>query len=151
ARFGDATVTLDHSTVSFNRALDGDGGGLSNYGECDFTASVVATDSALGGNLALQGEGGAIYNSNGNACGPGGSANVTLAKTRVGQIGTSLNPNQAAYGGGIFNENGDGFSSLSLQPGTVVVHNRAVHDGGGVFECAGASLTIAPGVSVFLN
>jgi len=149
ARFGDATVTIDRSTVSFNRVTDGDGGGLSNYGECDDTASVVATNSAFGGNLALDGEGGAIYNSNGGCS--GGAATVTLAKTRIGQIGTSLNPNQARYGGGIFNENGDGFASLSVQPGSSIVHNRAIADGGGIFNCAGADLSIAPGVSILLN
>jgi fibronectin-binding autotransporter adhesin len=148
ASLGPASVTLDGSTVAFNRVTNGDGGGISNYGECNNTASLVATNSAFGGNLAKSGEGGAIYNSNGVACGSA-TALVTLSKTFVGQIGYTLNPNQARYGGGIFNENGDGFSSVSLQPGTNVVHNTASVNGGGVFNCGGASLSIVFAVLLF--
>ncbi len=52
AESGPATVSLDHTTVAFNRVLDGDGGGISNYGDCGNTASLLATSSAFGGNLA---------------------------------------------------------------------------------------------------
>src|SRR5262249_54202604 len=100
--------------------------------------------------LALSGEGGALYNTNGVACG-GEQANVTLASTFVGQTGTSINANRAAFGGGIFNENGDGFSSLSLQAGTRVVHNSASITGGVVFTSSPGALSASPGVVIFLN
>jgi predicted outer membrane repeat protein len=150
ASFGPASVSLDHSTVSFNKVTNGDGGGISNYGDCGHTASILATDSAFGGNLALSGQGGAIYNSNGN-CAGGDVALVTLSRTLVGQIGNSVNPNQASYGGGIFNEPGDGASDVSIQPGTHVVHNKASVTGGGLFNCSTATYSLLPGATVFLN
>jgi hypothetical protein len=149
AAFGPATVTLDHATVAFNRVTDGDGGGISNYGECSNTASLVATNSAFGGNLATEGEGGAIYNTNGAPCGTG-YALVTLSNTSVGRISGILNPDKARYGGGIFSENGDGSSNVTLQPGTAVAGNQASVNGGGVFNCGGSTLTIL-GAVLLLN
>jgi predicted outer membrane repeat protein len=152
AELGDATVTLDHSTVSFNRVTDGDGGGISNYGACFKTASLLATNSAFGGNLATEGEGGAIYNSNGvDGCATNGIALVTLSNTSVGRIQTTINPDKALYGGGIFSENGDGSSNVTLQAGTNVVANQASVNGGGVFNCGGSTLTMAPGALIILN
>jgi predicted outer membrane repeat protein len=152
AEFGDAKVSLDHSTVSFNKVIDGDGGGVSNYGACFKTASLLATNSAFGGNLATSGEGGVIYNSNGvDGCADNGTALVTLSKTSVGRIQHTLNPDRALYGGGIFSENGDGSSNVMLLPGTAVAGNQALVNGGGVFNCGGSALTVVPGALIFLN
>jgi hypothetical protein len=148
---GDAPVTLNQSTISFNNAVSGDGGGVSNYGSCGTTASITATGSWFGGNLALQGEGGAVYQSNGDGCGNGGTALLTLSKTQVGRINTTVNSDKARYGGGIFNEPGDGYSNVTLQSGANVVSNKASVDGGGVFNCGGATLSVAPGAVVISN
>jgi hypothetical protein len=65
--------------------------------------------------------------------------------TLSGGTQISLNdedPNLAEFGGGIFNENGDGTSSLTLKQGTAVTYNYASSDGGGIYNCGGASLFI---------
>ncbi len=151
ARDGDSPVTLNQSTISYNNALNGDGGGISNYGACNTTASITATGSWFGGNLALNGEGGAIYQSNGDGCGIPGTALVTLFKTQVGRINSTVNPDRARYGGGIFNESGDGYSNVTLQSGGNVVSNKASVDGGGVFNCGGAALSMHPVAIVMSN
>ena len=138
AESGDTAVTLDHSSVSFNTVTDGDGGGISNYGHCGNTATLNASLSSLLGNHATAGEGGAIYNSNGDIC-PEGQVHVTLSHV---QVGTSNGPNLAEYGAGIFNENGDGQSTVTLQQATAIVRNRASIDGGGVYNCPGAVLNV---------
>src|SRR4029077_9109237 len=92
------------------------------------------------------GEGGAIYNSNG-VCGTA-HAVVTLSST---QVGRGSAPNKAAYGGGIFNENGDGTSSVTLQQGTAVTRNIASTEGGGVFNCLPATLSVLTGAYVSSN
>jgi hypothetical protein len=148
AEFGDSSVTLDEeSYVSSNTVTDGDGGGVSNYGKCGNTASFSAAESFLLGNKATNGEGGAIYNSNGDTCGTGGAV-VTLSST---QVGRGSSPNRAIYGAGIFNENGDGTSSVTLQQATAVTRNIASVDGGGVFNCDPASLSILTGAFVASN
>jgi len=142
AACNDAPVTIDQSTFAFNVAQTGDGGGIANYGTCGYTASILITNSSFGGNLATKGEGGGIYNSNGGGCNTA-SATVTVANSNIGRVGYSINPNKAKYGAGIYNEPGDGFSSLSLQSKTLVAGNQASVNGGGVFNCGGASLTTA--------
>ena len=151
----DSAVLINNSTVAFNRATGSDldtdsgGGGYSQYGnECGFdtTASLVATNSSFGGNLAKSSVGGGIFNVN---LEPGGAALVTLEQSSVQRLPMSLNDNQAAYGGGMFNW-GDG-ANTTLQAGAHVIHNQASVNGGGVFDDCAATLTVAPGALIMFN
>src|SRR5207302_1092963 len=105
--------------------------------------------STLVGNLARQGLGGAIINLD-----QGGEADVSIASTTIGSTTPTrpytLNPNQAAFGGGIFNWAAAGPASVSLTAGTVVVGNQASVDGGGVFNADGATL-FTSGATILLN
>jgi hypothetical protein len=81
----------------------------------------------------------------------GAAVIATISQSQIGPP-NSLNPNRAVLGGGIYNDGTLGPASLSLRSGTVVAHNRATVDGGGV-DSAGpnASLSIAPGVVIPFN
>jgi predicted outer membrane repeat protein len=139
---GDTSVTLQDSIVSFNNAPggegDADGGGIANYGECGYTASVLATGTAFQGNLARNGEGGALYNATGTACPSEGTALVTIGRSPVSNGNSVTNQNQARYGGGIANEQDGGVASVMLQPGANVRGNRASVTGGGVYNDCGS-------------
>ena len=149
---GTASTTLTNSSVSFNRALgtefdtDSGGGGVSQYaGSCsDDLATLTATGSSLIGNLARPSVGGGIFNVSFD-----GTALVTLASTSVASGPPYLNPNQAEFGGGIFNW--DTNSNVTLQSGGNVLHNLATVDGGGVFNDCDATLNINPGAFIALN
>jgi predicted outer membrane repeat protein len=137
---GNASLSLDQSAVTFNLAKTGDGGGISNYADCGYTASITITGSALGDNLAPKGEGGALYNASGCTS---GAATVSVGGSSIGRIGNTAHPNRAVYGGGIFNEQDNGPASVSLQSSTTVANNQASSNGGGVLNCHGASLLVS--------
>ncbi len=147
---GDSSLTVSGSTVSFNSVSGPQsfGGGIGQIASAD-TANITITGSILVGNLARQGLGGAIGNLS-----TGGSANVSIASTTIGSTRLSppytLNPNQAQFGGGIFNGAFAGPASVSLSTGTVVVGNKASADGGGIFNADGATL-LSSGALVLLN
>jgi hypothetical protein len=149
AQYGDASLWIDGTTISYNSSKNGDGGGLGNYGANGNTASATVTGSTFGGNTARNGDGGAIYQSNGFSV-SGDTALLTLSNSYIGQVGHTLNPNIARHGGGIFNEPGDGTSSVSLQSHTNVVHNQATVNGGGLFNCSTATYLISMS-NVWLN
>jgi hypothetical protein len=170
SQLGDSPVTLQGSTVSFNNAQGGDGGGISNYGVCGWTASLLATGSIFQGNLAPNGDGGAVYNATGvlQVCirfvaGSGAgravagragvddssTALVTIAQSPVANGPNVVNSNQARYGGGFANEqDAYGIASMSLQPGTTVRGNKASVTGGGVWNNCGSFTSLA---QIFLN
>ena len=146
----DATLTIDHSTIAFNRALGSvappgqpsfGGAGIMNFSESGFTSSVVATHVTMTGNQSPAGYG-AIDNLNAG----GAAALVTLSQS-------FLAGNQAALGAGIYNDTFDpsGPASISLQAGTIITLNHASIDGGGVYNSATGNLQIAPGATVVLN
>jgi parallel beta-helix repeat protein len=153
----DATLTIDHSSVSFNRALAtpddypfNGGGGIFNFAEAGNTASLVATHLTMTGNLARTANGGAIHNLEFTAT----AATVTLAQSFIGPASGTLNGNQALLGGGIYNEaccGPGGPATVSLQAGTIIAHNQATIDGGGVYNDASGNLLIAPGVVFLFN
>ena len=148
----DATLTINNSTISFNRTLSSDpsfdgGGGIVNFAESGGTASMVATGLTMTGNTASTGRGGAIDNENVD----GAAALVTIAHSRIGPI-NGMNPNQASLGGGIYNNGSLGPAIISLQPGTIITHNQATLDGGGIYNAGAYSrLSIAPGVVILFN
>lgn len=156
---GDSQLTLNSSTIAFNRDVGGlgagyGGGGISNFVvdlvcyEC--TAAFTATDSKIYGNLATASAGGGIYNF---STPWGNSAVVTLRKTTVSSGPGFLNPNKALYGGGIYNAGhatpGDTFGGLVSLFSGAVVRNVAFVDGGGIYNTGGG--TIQPGGVVMLN
>ncbi len=147
--FADSPATLQGSAVSFNTARSGDGGGVANYGVCGFTASLLVTGSVFRGNNARNGDGGAIYNASGDhVCEPG-TALLTIADSGVTNARNNLNQNQAVYGGGIANEQDDGYSSTSIQGGAQITGNKATKTGGGVWNNCGSLLK--SGGNVLLN
>ena len=144
-------VTLNGSAVSLNRTTgsefdtDSGGGGYVQYADCTGdTASMVATGSTFVGNLARTSVGGGIFNVSYD-----GTALVTLASTNVASGPPYINPNQAKFGGGIFNW--DTNSNVTLQAGGNIIHNQATVTGGGVFNDCGATLTVAPGAFITMN
>lgn len=153
----DATLIIDHSSVSFNRSLAtpddypfNGGGGIFNFAEGDGnTASLVANHLTMTGNLT-QANGGAIHNLEFTAT----AATVTLSHSLIGSASGTLNGNQAVLGGGIYNEaccGPGGPATVSLQAGTIIAHNQATTDGGGVYNDASGNLLIAPGVVFLFN
>jgi predicted outer membrane repeat protein len=145
-------MTIKNSSVSFNHATADDlffggGGGIFNFAEQGNTANVVATGLTMVGNTALVGHGGAIANGNLD----GAAAITTISQSRIGPS-NGQNPNQAIFGGGLYNDGTLGPASLTLQPGTIVAHNQATNDGGGVYSTGTyASLSIAAGVVFLAN
>ncbi len=151
---GDSPVVLKGSVVSFNNALGsgdryGDGGGIANYGVCGYTASILATGSKFQGNGARNGDGGAIYNGSGDDVCPPGTALVTIADSGVTNARNNLNQNQAKYGGGIANEQYDGYASVAIQAGAQITGNKASVTGGGIWNNCGSLLK--SGGNVLLN
>jgi hypothetical protein len=150
---GDASLTIDGSTVSFNSvtgptlAFSG-GGGIANVGEEGTTASLVATSTTFRGNLAKNNSGGGLYNLNFFG---GAAALATLAQSPLSQAPDYLNQNQAQLGGGIANDGTAGLASLSLQPGAHVVHNQASVDGGGLYNTGASGDFLITGAVLFLN
>jgi len=150
---GDASLTIDGSTVSFNSvtgptAAFGGGGGIANVAQDGTTASLVATSTTFTGNLAKNNSGGGLYNLNFFG---GAAALATLAQSPLSQAPDYLNTNQAQLGGGIANDGTAGLASLSLQPGSHVVHNQASIDGGGIYNTGDSGLFSITGAVVFLN
>ena len=147
---GDASVTIANTMVSFNSVsgpMSG-GGGIANQSGAG-NADLTITGSTMVGNLARQGLGGAIANVS-----QGGIATVAVASTTIGSTTPhppyTLNPNQAAFGAGIFNWSMAGPAAAVLNPGAVIVGNKASVDGGGVYNADGATLTTS-GALVLLN
>jgi fibronectin-binding autotransporter adhesin len=147
---GDSSLTISATNVSFNsvKGPQSFGGGIGQIASAD-NANITITGSILVGNLARQGLGGAIGNLS-----TGGSANVSIASTTIGSTTLTrpytLNPNQAQFGGGIFNGAFAGPASVSLGPGALVVGNQASIDGGGIFNADGATL-LNLGATILLN
>ena len=150
AEGSDSPVTLISSTIAYNNApaISGPpgqvgGGGIYNAGDNGFLASVTASKSAIRGNLARTSNGGAILNA-----ASGGSALVSLVSTSVSSANGTANPNQAKFGGGIYNS-GDG-ADVTLGKGASVNHNIASVTGGGIYNECNGTITIAGGL-VLLN
>lgn len=142
------TLSLTGSTVSFNTAPSGNGGGISSVA-LDGPTTLTATSSQLYGNLARRGDGGAIYNATFV-----GAAQVTLIGTRVGPPANTLNGNQAKRGGGIANEAAYGPASVALTSGSFVVANTASSQGGGIYNQGSpgaATVTTSGGSNILLN
>jgi predicted outer membrane repeat protein len=149
----DSPVTITNSAITNNTAsVQGFGGGIANAAFIGLLAQLTITGSQIRGNLARNGVGGGIYNQ-----GVFGTALVSLAGTSLSQASGTLNPNQAQFGGGIYNTQfsdgagDDGVADVSLQGGGSIVRNKAATTGGGVFNDCGATFSQAPGSTVLLN
>ncbi len=152
---GDASLQLTSTDVSLNivKGAQSGGGGIANIsgdpGSGGGNAVLTMSGSTLVGNLARQGLGGAIANVSQGADASTSIVSTTIGSTRL-QPPYSLNPNQAEFGGGIFNWAMQGPADVTLGTGAVVVGNQAFITGGGVFNADGATLTVAGGL-VLLN
>lgn len=153
AGYENATLTINNSTVSFNKGMGedpffGGGGGITNFAELGNTASLIATHLTMTGNTAPAGHGGGIA----DLCGDGRAALVTVAQSMIGPVNNSPTPNTAILGGGIYNDGTQCPASVSLQPGTIIAHNQATNDGGGLYNTGTYShLLIGPGAVFLFN
>jgi hypothetical protein len=154
AEFADSPVTLTSSSVNYNRvtafsqvvgSAGGGGGGIFNAGTDNAVASMIATGSQIRGNLARNSVGGGVLND----AESGGSALVSLASTSVSPASGTLNPNQAEFGGGIYNS-GDG-ADITVAGGGSIVRNVATVTGGGIFSECDGTVSILPGAVIMLN
>ena len=150
---GDTALVINNSVVASNRSLAADGapfgggGGIFNFAESGHTASVVATHLILTGNSAPAGQGGGLDNENLD----GKAAVVSISQSIVGSL-TGASPNQAVFGGGIYNDGSTGPASVSLGKGTIIIRNAATTEGGGIYNTgADAQLAISPGVVFLFN
>ena len=76
---------------------------------------------------------------------------VSISQSVIGSL-TGASPNQAQYGGGIYNDGSTGPAAVTLGAGTVVARNQAVIDGGGVYNTgAAAKLVIGRGALFLFN
>jgi hypothetical protein len=171
ALFGDAILSVSHSTLTDNWAMGGapgtgstsqvaKGGAIANFvagvatPPVSVTATATITDSTLIGNWAIGGaaptggnaQGGAITNENGGVLIVTNS--VLLFNQAIGGAGTSGNGGNG-LGGGIFNgpPNPFGTPSLTLQRSLVAL-NRAEggsSTGGSAGSGVGGGLYLAPG------
>ena len=114
------SLLLDHVTISNNRALSGDGGGvLVTESDVTISSSVIEKNVAeLGDNATFGGRGGGVFVDN--------ESNVTLVKT-------SVDFNDALEGAGIYNQ-----GSLVVI-GSTVSNNIAEKNGGGLFNATGGA------------
>ena len=114
------------------------GGGIANLG-LGGTASLTINGSTLVGNLARQGLGGAIINLN-----QGGEADVSIVfdDDRLDDTHPAIHaqPQSGAVRRRHLQLGRRRTGRASLGPGTLVVGNEALIDGGGVFNADGATL-----------
>ncbi len=137
-------TTVAYNNVSGSGEYTG-GGGLVNYAESGLTASLTLVDSFVNGNLARNSVGGGFI----NLSDTDGTAALTLANTKVWQAPNTLNPNEARYGGGIYNREDDGLAIVSLRPGTVITRNKASVTGGGICNYGGS--VVSTGALIMFN
>ena len=74
---------------------------------------------------------------------------VSLASTSVSPQSGTLNPNQAEFGGGIYNS-GDG-ADVTVGAGGSIVANVASINGGGIFSECDGTVSVLPGAVIMLN
>jgi hypothetical protein len=150
AASADSLVTLTSTSVSYNNVPSvtaiGAGGIANVGGSPSATATLTVSHSVLAGNVARYGDGGAIYNVS-----QGGTSLLSLGSTSIFSPVGSSSPNQAALGGGIFNDGTSGQASASLMHGATVVRNHASITGGGIYNLCNGVITLAPGSVVLLN
>jgi CSLREA domain-containing protein len=116
----DGTISLDRTSVSGNRAPNGQGGGIySNYG----TITLVAA-SMVGNSSSNNHEGGAIFHR-------GDSDDVLLISNSI------IASNTSGAGAGVFND----YAATTLIDNTLISANRARSAGGGI-RTSGGSLTL---------
>lgn len=116
-------LTLLDTALRDNSATT-DGGAIYNTGTLVVNNSEIETNTA-------QGDGGGIYNS--------GTVRVIN--------GSSVQSNNAEYGGGIYTIGGS--ANVQIHQTSIVSHNRASRDGGGVYVDEGSSMQTSD--STFAN
>ena len=140
----DTLLNLAGTSVSYNNVpnLTPIGaGGIANVGaNPNATSTLTMSGSTFKGNLARRGDGGAIYNVS-----QGGTTLLSIASTSISSQTGTLNPNQAALGGGIYNDATAGEASISLMKGASIVHNKASITGGGIYNRCNGDITLNPG------
>jgi predicted outer membrane repeat protein len=116
-----ASVTLNHCTISGNKAMTG--GGVFNYANDFHFGEMYINNSTVSGNTATTGNGGGCYNHG----------------TRLRLINATVANNVATTGkgGGIY-ETGYGGTNSSLLYDTTIAFNQATA-GGGIYTKAGAA------------
>jgi len=144
-------LTIRSSSISFNnvpgaQAVIGAGGIANVGGSPEDTATLDLSGSRLFGNTAVNGVGGGVYNVS-----QSGEAILTVSSTQISSSRGLIDPNQAAYGAGIYQDATAGPAGITLGKAAGIIHNRAGVDGGGIYNVCGGGLTITPGAGVALN
>jgi hypothetical protein len=100
------TLTVSSSAISGNSALNGDGGGIANFGQLQSSTSAQIANSTLSGNSATNGSGGGVVN-----------VGLPRASASVRILYTTLSGNSAggSHGGG------GGIANSSLFGGSAMV------------------------------
>lgn len=122
----DAALTLISSTVSYNSARNGSGGGIDNRRET-LTPTLIITGSSIFSNSATNGNGGGL-----RSIGAGGTASTTIDNSTI-----SYNQVSNGNGGGLRNEGG---SVTQLANVTLTYNNRTPSGAGEGVSVNGGSL-----------
>jgi hypothetical protein len=159
----DGTATIDASTVSGNRATNGDGGGIYNNRFSLATVLTIQNGSVIGGNTAAGGGGGIFHaggaaltidastisgniaDADGSSAGNGGAIYIQVTSSATIQNGsviggdTVAEANSAFDGGGIFS--GDN-NTVTINASTVSGNTATGGGGGGILNIGGSTLTL---------
>ena len=116
---GASSLSILRSTFIANTAVYG--AAVSNLATGGEPATLTGSQLLLQGNTAVTWGGGVLNQDE------GGGAVLTLAQS-------VLSRNQAQYGGGIVNNGAAGAATTTLKSGTLVSLNKALVDGGGIYD-----------------
>jgi uncharacterized repeat protein (TIGR01451 family) len=133
---GNATLTLDHVTITDCSTLDGNGAGIATFnitlpnggnGLATITNSIIQNSSVVEAGAGSAGSGGGIWVSN--------DARMLMSNTQViNNNATQVNGGGRGVGGGIFIfDNGIG-SRQTIIHSSIITGNDASGDGGGIWS-----------------
>ncbi len=123
------TVSINNSTISNNSANIGSGGGIHNLGTTDYLLGITnITNSTISGNLADSG--GGIYNL--------GITNINNTTISGNSAFSSSGNSGSAYGGGIYNSDGN----LTINNSNIS-GNSSDFDGGGISNTSDGTANIS--------
>jgi CSLREA domain-containing protein/uncharacterized repeat protein (TIGR01451 family) len=122
----DATMTIISSTISYNTARNGSGGGIDNRRET-LTPTLVITGSSIFSNTAANGNGGGLRSI-------GSTASVDIDNSTI-----SYNRVTNGNGGGLRNENG---STLRLANVTLAYNDRSPSGAGEGISVNGGTVLV---------
>jgi hypothetical protein len=131
-------LTINSSTLNENVALNGDGGGITSFGQLQSSTTAQIVNSTLSGNSATKGSGGAIA----NAGAPRASASVRIVHSTLS--GNSAGGSPRGGGGGIANTSLFGGSAMVAMGDTILNAGAA---GENIFNSSGTVVSLGYNLS----